>query len=261
MATMQRILPFTAFTLLASSLGCVEAGAPENPGVQIDTLPTGTFRVTNSGDPAWTPESAWTLVEDLRLGSVSGAGPSLFAQVAAILTDDEGNIYVLDYPTQEMRVFSSSGDHLRTIGGEGEGPGELRGAAGLNWGPDGRLWVWGSSSYYVLGRTGEEVVRYQRLPRGVIYSWQGGFDDQGRYIDWGLDRETLATTRTGSEHRAAVFGSDDVLSDSVHAAEPARHAAGARLLHRGDRGRPAQEGWEDDGSDPGPRPRLVRPLM
>jgi hypothetical protein len=164
---------------------------------RIDTLASGTVRVRNGGSPTWTVESAWTLVEDLRLGSVAGEGPELFAQVAAILTDDEDRVYVLDYPTQEIRVFSATGDFLHRIGGPGQGPGELSDAAGLNWAPDGRLWVWGGSHYYVLEPTGEEVARYPRRVRGVIYSWQGGFDASGRYVDWGLDREMLGTTQQG----------------------------------------------------------------
>jgi hypothetical protein len=124
------MLRCSAFSWTAATLACVDAATRGSSSAQVDTLPSGIVRVTNSGDPAWTDDNGWTLVEDLRLGSLDGTGPTLFAQIAAILPDDAGNIYILDYPTQEIRVFNASGDHLRTIGGEGQGPGELRGARG-----------------------------------------------------------------------------------------------------------------------------------
>ena len=199
MKTIPGMLRVCLLGVIVTGTACDDAGAGDVvSNARVDTMPSGAIHVTNNGEPAWTPAEAWTLVEDLRLGSLDGSGPSLFSQVAAILTDPQGQVYVLDYPSQEIRVFSGTGQHLRTMGGEGQGPGELTDAAGLNWAPDGRLWVWGSRLIWVLEPTGEEVARYQRLPRGVIYSWQGGFDDQGRYIDWGLDREMLSMSETAT---------------------------------------------------------------
>lgn len=54
-----------------------------------------------------------------------------FGMPMQILADDEGNIYVLDAQVSEIIVFSPEGEHLRTIGGEGEGPGEFRGAGDM----------------------------------------------------------------------------------------------------------------------------------
>lgn len=178
--------------------GC--GGEPERAmtGVSVDTLASGRVVVTNPAEGRWTEDSAWTLVEDLRLGCVEGCGPELFSQVAYILTDEgEENLYALDYPSQEIRVFASDGSHVRTLGGLGDGPGELRGAAGLDWGPDGNLWVWGGQRYQVIDASGAEVDRYARPVRGVIYPWMGGFTPDGRYVDYGVDFETLRVDREG----------------------------------------------------------------
>jgi hypothetical protein len=51
-----------------------------------------------------------------------------FGMPVQILEDEAGNVYVLDSQLSEIVVFSPDGEYLRTIGGEGEGPGEFRGA-------------------------------------------------------------------------------------------------------------------------------------
>lgn len=168
---------------------CVDAASEAPAAFAVDTLPTGRVHVTNTTTGAWAPGSEWTLVEDLRLGCVEGCGPEQFSQVSYILTDAEDRIHILDYPSQEIRIFSPDGSHLRTLGGQGEGPGELTYSAGLDWAPDGRLWVWGSQRYTVLEPDGEEVARYMRPVRGVVYPWMGGFTPDGRYIDFGVDGE------------------------------------------------------------------------
>ena len=52
----------------------------------------------------------------------------LFGRVGQVVSDDGGEIYVLDTQLSEIVVFSASGEYLRTIGREGEGPGEFRDA-------------------------------------------------------------------------------------------------------------------------------------
>lgn len=172
----------------------------------IDSLPSGVRHVVNDGVGEWSEESRWTLVEDLRLGTLEGEGPDQFSEVANILTDDNGSIYILDYPVQEIRVFSARGEYSHTIGRRGEGPGEFTSAAGLDWAPNGNLWVWGSRRYSVFNAAGEFVTSYPRAVRGVIYPWIGGFIPGGRYIDWGLDREITGQTRVGQYIRSASSG-------------------------------------------------------
>jgi hypothetical protein len=58
--------------------------------------------------------------DDLLLGVVVGA-----------LVDPDGNVYLLDSQLSEIQVFDAEGIHVRTIGREGEGPGEFRRAGGM----------------------------------------------------------------------------------------------------------------------------------
>ena len=50
----------------------------------------------------------------------------LFGVLTQIASDEEGNIYLLDAQLNEVMVFSPEGEYLRSIGREGEGPGEFR---------------------------------------------------------------------------------------------------------------------------------------
>ena len=104
-----------------------------------ETLPSGIEQVTNvlPDEPAPT----WTLVEELRVGSVDGEGPDAFGQLRGLVVLPDGGFAVLDSQAQEVRVFAADGSHRATYGGEGEGPGEFRDAHGLMLDPRGRLWV------------------------------------------------------------------------------------------------------------------------
>ena len=65
----------------------------------------------------------------------------LLGNIARILVDDEGNAYALDSQLSEVQVFSPEGEHLRTIGRAGEGPGEFNSGADLYFGLGGKVGV------------------------------------------------------------------------------------------------------------------------
>jgi len=53
--------------------------------------------------------------------------------------DREGNLCVVDYKNRDLKVFAADGRYLRTLGREGDGPGESRDARHLLLADDGRL--------------------------------------------------------------------------------------------------------------------------
>jgi len=188
----------SALVVMVLSAGCGRADGFESARFHTETLPSGMVRVTNDGLGQWDAASQWTLVEDLRLGSVEQAGPELFGRVGSILPHPDGRIYVLDSQAQEIRTFSASGEFLGTLGGRGDGPGELATAAGLSLSPNGELWVWGGSGRYtVFDLSGREGARYTRGLRGIITPWSGGFTADGRFLDWAGDRETIGVNEAG----------------------------------------------------------------
>jgi hypothetical protein len=90
----------------------------------------GVLIVENTSQGLWQGSEGWTLEEELRFGGLEGDLPYQFGQVGTIAVDSWGHIYVSDAQAQEVRVFSNSGEYLRTVGRPGSGPGELgRGAS------------------------------------------------------------------------------------------------------------------------------------
>jgi hypothetical protein len=155
----------------------------------VDTLPNGAVEVHNPSHGIWDSSTAWSVVEELRIGRLEGSGPDLLGRIAALEVDDAGRLYVLESQSQELRVFDSSGAYVRTIGREGGGPGEFRQAIGMAWGPDGNLWVVdpGNSRISLIDTAGTYVTMRRILGGYVMMPWPGGFDSAGRFYHYGLD--------------------------------------------------------------------------
>ena len=63
----------------------------------------------------------------------------LFGEVEDLLIDEDGTVFVLDSQLANVKVFSAAGQYIRTIGREGDGPGEVRAPGDLVFMPDGSL--------------------------------------------------------------------------------------------------------------------------
>ena len=60
-----------------------------------------------------------------RIGSLDG--PDAIGQPQGVVRDSRGRLYLMQSPgSYEIVVFDSTGDFLRTIGNQGEGPGEFK---------------------------------------------------------------------------------------------------------------------------------------
>ena len=119
--------------------GCGDAPSTHGWTTVRDTLPPGIVRVANIPPADVSP--TWTLVGELRVGTVEGDGPDAFAYLKGLVVLDDGRFAVLDSQVQELRVFAPDGAHLATHGRRGEGPGEFADANGLMLDPEGRIWV------------------------------------------------------------------------------------------------------------------------
>lgn len=88
--------------------------------------------------------SVWSgpaeLVEELRIGVLEGADEYLFGRIDVIAPDGEGGVYVFDGLAPALRHYDAEGRYIRTLGGEGSGPGEYWNTGlGLAVLPDGRI--------------------------------------------------------------------------------------------------------------------------
>ena len=69
------------------------------------------------------------LDENWRIGGRDG--DVLFGTITRVLVDESGNCYLLDSQLSQAHVFSPTGEYLRSLSREGEGPGEVRNPADM----------------------------------------------------------------------------------------------------------------------------------
>jgi len=71
------------------------------------------------------------LVEDLRIGERRDEPRYAFYDPLGIAVDGAGRIYVADAGDHQVKVYDEAGNHLRSLGREGQGPGEFAGPGAI----------------------------------------------------------------------------------------------------------------------------------
>lgn len=158
-------------------------GASASWSGTIDTLASGQIVVHNPATPMRPADDAWSVTEELRIGSIDGDGADVFGRITAFTVDAAGRFWVLEGQSQELRVFDASGRHVRTVGRRGGGPGEFRQAVRVDHAPDGHIWVAdpGNGRVSRFDTAGVYVDGRNTAGGFVIMPWPGGFDRAGRY--------------------------------------------------------------------------------
>ncbi|HWA15036.1 MAG TPA: 6-bladed beta-propeller [Gemmatimonadales bacterium] len=134
------------------------------------------------------------------LHTLGGAeeGPDALSDIRGIVVDGQGRILVLDYATQQVEMFDSTGAHLRTIGRKGGGPGEMARANGLVRAPDGSLWINdpGNNRFTVFDAEGAYL---RSIPLNITsfgFIWDAWFDaDSALYEPIRVRQDTTWTER------------------------------------------------------------------
>jgi hypothetical protein len=88
-----------------------------------------------------TPAAGEATLEVRELWRVGHDDELLFGMINELLTDADGNVYLLDGQLQEIQVIDPDGEWLQTIGRQGEGPGEFNNAGDMFWAPTGQIGV------------------------------------------------------------------------------------------------------------------------
>ncbi|MFC1529221.1 6-bladed beta-propeller [Gemmatimonadota bacterium] len=172
--------------------GCSSDQDTEGP--YIETLPDGVVVVHNPDRGLWLSGDGWKIEEVVRIGAVEGAEPYIFENIRDIHLDSDGRIYILDDRARQVRVFDPGGNHVYTVGRQGEGPGEFRMPIGMTSDPDGNLWVVDvmSSRFTVLSPDGNLLNTIRREIVGFSARWQGAFSSDGALYEPGssIDPDT-----------------------------------------------------------------------
>lgn len=105
----------------------------------------------------------WRFEREAALGG-EPEGPESFTSVSSstVDVDDSGRLHVLDADAFRVVVYDSTLSVERTLGGEGEGPGELAGPLGIDVGPEGQVAVFDYRKGGLVrwGPDGEDQVRF-----------------------------------------------------------------------------------------------------
>ncbi len=126
---MKRPFKHLAPLALAAMLPLAACGGSDGwQGTVTDSA--GVEIVTSTGGGLWGPGDAWTIAQDLLIGTSEGQEEYQFGQIAGIDVGPDGRIYVLDQQASEIRIFDPDGQYLATVGRAGSGPGELSQSAG-----------------------------------------------------------------------------------------------------------------------------------
>jgi hypothetical protein len=173
----------------------------------------GILHVKNTATPAEGVETM-ELEELWRIGG-DDEESVLLGLIAQALVDDDNNIYLLDSQLNHIEVFSSTGEHLKTLGREGTGPGEFNMAFDMVFTPDGNIGVAQvfPGKLIKLDLEGDPAGVYQPMLGEAI---EGGFlalvnslSAGGNLvlsgIDISMDQQALTQTRT---YFVKSFGED-----------------------------------------------------
>ena len=123
------------------------------------------------------------LIEEMAIGELDGAEEYLFGQVQDLAVDADGGIYVFDGQVPALRYYNPEGRYVRTLGGEGGGPGEYRDA---------------SLGIAVRRSDGRVVMRDPRNMRLNVYNPDGSPSESWRFGSGLFTGQ--ATSLDGSDH-------------------------------------------------------------
>jgi hypothetical protein len=133
--TKKSVVLFLLILSVAFFSSSAEAGDWRGSEVDKDGIP----HMMNPSQPIETPVSL--KLEELWRVSGDESEDFLFGVLIQIASDDQGNIYVLDSQLHQVMVFTSKGEYIRSIGRQGEGPGEFNRPSDLFMTPDGHIAV------------------------------------------------------------------------------------------------------------------------
>ena len=142
--------------------------------------------VVNSAEPVY-GQIKLDLEEELRIGK-EGDEQTQFFRVRDVRADSRGNIYVLDTRNFRVQVFDPSGKYLRTIGRNGQGPGEFEMPSILRLGGD-------SGNIYVLDR----FRRVSLFDAQGIYIRSVSIDGATTFFEPASGTGVYALVNTGSD--------------------------------------------------------------
>ena len=190
--------------LLVLAIACDQQGPASDTGDLTTTFDTinGVIHVTNVGTA---PEWRLTPVVSIGPKSLTETGsPDEFGRVSSATLGPEEELYIADMMNSEVRVFGLNGDHRRTFGRDGEGPGEFTNLYSVAWVGDRLL-----ALDYNLGRITEFSAEGEPLGQRQTIGRYGGPPARLRFFHVGPDETYAITLIAGEDGLDQLFARHD----------------------------------------------------
>ncbi len=194
-------------TVLGS--GCDEQAAPA-PRIEIDSAGVG---IVNS-DPLGS-DAMCSLGDEptFYIGDSEESEEQWFTRVLGVARLSDGSVAVADDYSSEVRIFDKTGSHVRSMGREGEGPGEFKNLW-LMWRlPGDTLWVgdYRPQRYHVYASTGDWIRTVTMDPFYLNPSRAGGVLANGVSINARDERARRQDFSTPDKRHVEAHGPDGKL--------------------------------------------------
>jgi hypothetical protein len=186
---MRKLMLFVALTLLTVAIQAGPTAAGEV--TTVDGVPV----VANTDQPR-------DGVVDMKLTELWRRGGDddevFFGLVLKALSDDEGNVYLLDQQLSEVKVFDPEGELIKTLSREGDGPGEVRQPTDMLWMPDGTLGIVQTFPGRIIkvDREGLPAGDYKTGEEGAIVAMVEARQGGGNLVIGSIDIEVAPAGQT-----------------------------------------------------------------
>jgi hypothetical protein len=126
-------------------------------------------------------QARWVIEPHMRIGTVE-EGPASFADIRGVVVGPNGAVWVLEFKSQEIRMFDSAGRFIKIVARSGSGPGEIRRANGMLMSHNGEVWVNDPANgrLTVFTSDGQYKAQYVLKGGGAAYHWSAMIDTAGR---------------------------------------------------------------------------------
>lgn len=166
-----------------------------------------------SSDPSTSEQLNVSFEETLRLGTDQSDAPNhrLFSDPVQVAVGDDGTLFVVDRGAPAIRVYDETGTFQRSIGDEGNGPGEFQRITALHAG-DGQLLVADQRQARItaLSPTGTVEATYQLSDVPRITQIAEYTDDQYLVVGAGKGHLVHVVDSSFSGVEASLIAESDV---------------------------------------------------
>ena len=208
-----------ALPALALALGVVPAGCAAGDSTRLGPVvrDSAGIEIVENRAPAWDDDDRWTIspAPQLQIGVLDGEAAYQLDGVRGAVRLRDGRIVIANGGSSELRIYDPSGRHIRTVGGEGKGPGEFDGLIWVGTLPGDTIvaWDWSAKRFSVFDPAGDFVRSASIGTGGAFPQILGVFTDGSFVINHGftpvfadgthVGRDTITLLRISGDGSAA----------------------------------------------------------